>query len=316
MTEKKIIAVIGATGAQGGGLAHAILSDPQSEFSVRAITRNVNSDKAKALAKLGAELVTADLDDVESLKKAFEGAYGVYAMTNFWEHNSAAREIAQAKNLADAAEAAGVNHIIWSSLEDTRNWIPLDDNRMPTLQGKYKVPHFDAKGESEKFFQRPGLNATILRTSFFWDNFLYPGLKPQKGPDGKYAITLPMGNKRLPGIASGDIGKCAYGIFKGGEKYKGKTIGIAGGFLTGAKMAESLSRAAGKEITYNDIPVDVFRSFGFPGADEMGNMFQFKHDFEADYVGGRDLNLSKSLNPALQSFDDWVELNKAKISLE
>jgi len=316
MSDKKIIAIVGATGAQGGGLAHAILSDPQSDFSVRAVTRDVNSDKAVALAKLGAELVTADIDDVESLKQAFKGAYGVYAVTNFWEHFSPEKEIAQAKNMADAAEVAGVQHIIWSSLEDTRHWIPLEDNRMPTLLGKYKVPHFDSKGEAEKFFQRPRLNSTILRTSFYWDNFIYFGLGPKKGPDGKYAITFPMGDKRLPGIAAGDIGKCAYGIFKAGEKYKGKTLGIAGEHLTGAQMAASFSRALGTEIRYNDVPADVYRSFGFPGADEMGNMFQFKRDFEADYVGARNLDVTRSLNPSLQSFDVWLDQNKAKISLE
>jgi uncharacterized protein YbjT (DUF2867 family) len=316
MTDKKIIAIIGATGAQGGGLARAILSDPQSEFSVRAITRNITSDKALELAKLGAEIVEADLDNVESLEKAFKGAYGVFAVTNFWEHFSPEKEIAQAESIANAAKVAGVQHSIWSSLEDTRHWIPLEDNRMPTLLGKYKVPHFDAKGESEKFFQQAGLSSTILRTSFYWDNFIYFGLGPKKGPDGKYAITFPMGDKRLPGIAVADIGKCAYGIFKAGEQYKGKTVSIAGGHLTGAQMASSLGKALGIEVRYNDVPADVYRTFGFPGADEMGNMFQFKRDFEADYVGARNLDVARSLNPALQSFDVWLDQNKSKISLD
>jgi uncharacterized protein YbjT (DUF2867 family) len=316
MSDKKIIAIVGATGAQGGGLAHAILSDPQSEFKVRALTRNVNSDKARALANLGAEVVTADIDDVESITRAFKGAYGAYAVTNFWEHFSAEKETAQAKNIADAALAAGVKHIIWSSFEDTRNFIPLEDNRMPTLLGKYKVPHFDSKGEADVFFKRPGLSATIMYTSFYWDNFIYFGMGPKKGPDGKLAITFPMGDKKLPGIASADIGRCAYGIFKAGEKYKGKTIGIAGDHTTGAQMAASLTRALGKEIVYNGVPADVYRSFGFPGADEMGNMFQFKHDFNADYLGVRSLEVSRSLNPSLQSFDDWADQHKAQIPLE
>jgi uncharacterized protein YbjT (DUF2867 family) len=145
MAEKKIIAVIGATGTQGGGLARAILDDPNGGFGVRAITRDVNKDKAQALKARGAEVVSADLDDVESLKKAFAGAYGVYAVTNFWEHFSAEKEKAQAKNIADAARAAGVKHVIWSTLEDTRKFMAADDKRMPMLQGQYRVPHFDAK---------------------------------------------------------------------------------------------------------------------------------------------------------------------------
>jgi uncharacterized protein YbjT (DUF2867 family) len=316
MSDKKIIAIIGATGAQGGGLARAILSDPKSEFAVRAITRDVNSDKAKALTNLGAELVTADLDNTESLKKAFSGAYGVFAVTNFWEHFSPEKETEQARNIADAALASGVRHTIWSSLEDTRNWIPLSDDRMPTLMGKYKVPHFDSKGEAEKYFRQPGLVSTIFRTCFYWDNFIYFGLGPKKGQDGVFAITFPMGDKRLPGIAAADIGKCAYGIFKAGDTYKGKTVSIAGEHLTGAQMAASFTRALGTEVRYQDVPADVYRSFGFPGADEMGNMFQFKRDFEADYVGARDLEFTRSINPALQSFDEWLDRHKALITLE
>ena len=154
MSDKKIIAVVGATGAQGGGLVRAILNDPSSGFSVRALTRKTDSDKAKELKTQGAEVVAADLDDVESLKKAFSGAYGAFLLTNFWEHFSPEKELEQAKNMAQAAKQAGVQHVIWSTLEDTRRWVPLSDNRMPTLQGKYKVPHFDAKGEADELFRR------------------------------------------------------------------------------------------------------------------------------------------------------------------
>jgi uncharacterized protein YbjT (DUF2867 family) len=316
MADKKIIAIIGATGAQGGGLANAVLSDKTGEFAVRAITRDAASDKAKALAEQGAEVFAADLDNVESLKKAFTGAYGVYAVTNFWEHFSPEKETAQAKNIADAALEAGVQHVIWSSLEDTRDFIPLSDNSMPTLMGKYKVPHFDSKGEADHYFQKEGLPSTILRTSFYWENFIYFGLGPKKGPDGQFAITFPLADKRLPGIAAADIGKCAYGVFKAGDRFKGKTIGIAGEHLNGAQMADAFSSALGVEVKYNDVPADVYRSFGFPGADEMGNMFQFKRDFEKDFVGGRDLELARSINPELQNFKEWLEHNKSKISLE
>src|SRR6059036_2349003 len=152
MADKKIIAVVGATGSQGGGLCRAILADPNGDFAVRALTRDPNKDKAKALAEKGAEVVQADLDDIESLKKAFAGAHGVYCVTNFWEHFSAEKEKAQAKNEADAARAAGVKHVIWSTLEDTRKLMKSDDKRMPMLQEKYRVPHFDAKAEADAYF--------------------------------------------------------------------------------------------------------------------------------------------------------------------
>jgi len=317
MSEKKIIAVLGATGAQGGGLVRSILADKSGDFTARALTRDVNSDKAKALADLGAEVVAVDIDNYESLKNAFDGAYGVFAVTFFWEHFSPAKENAQAESIAKAAKAAGVKHIIWSTLEDTRNWVPLSDNRMPSLgDGKYKVPHFDGKGESNKYFTEQNLPVTFLLTSFYWDNFIYFGMGPKKGPDGKLAITIPMGDKKLPGIAAADIGKSAFGIFKRGNEFIGKTVGISGGHLTGKQMADSFTKALGQEVVYNAVPFDVFRSFGFPGADDLGNMFQFKHDFEDYFCGVRSIDFSKSINPSLQSFDQWLEENKTKIPLE
>ena len=152
--------------------------------------------------------------------------------------------------------------------------------------------------------------------SFYWDNFIYFGMGPQKGPDGKLAITFPLGDKKLAGISADDIGKCAYGIFKSGDKYIGKTVGIAGGHLTGKEMAEKFSKVLGKEVHYNDVPPDVYRSFGFPGADDLGNMFQFHRDFQKDYLDVRDLERSKSLNPDLKNFDQWLNENKSKFSVE
>ena len=149
MADKKIIAVAGATGTQGGGLVRAIMADHGGPFTVRALTRNPNSDKAKALAALGAEIVHADVDDAASLLRAFQGAYGAYCVTFFWEHMKPEKELAEARNFAQAAKQAKVAHVIWSTLEDTRKLVPLSDNRMPTLRGKYKVPHFDAKGEAD-----------------------------------------------------------------------------------------------------------------------------------------------------------------------
>ena len=316
MAEKKIIAVVGATGAQGGGLVRAILSDKGGPFAARAITRDVNSDKAKELAKLGAEVVAADVDDVESLKRAFKGAYGAYCVTFFWEHFSPEKEKANARAMAEAAKFAGIQHAIWSTFEDTRKSIPLSDTRMPTLQGKYKVAHFDGKAEANQFFTDLGVPTTFLLTSFYWENLIYFGAGPKRGPDGKLAITLPMGDKKLASMASEDIGRCAYGIFKKGRELVGKTVGVAGEHLTGAQMAAALTKALGQEVRYNDVTPDVYRSFGFPGAEDMGNMFQFKRDFQQLYNGARDLNVSRSLNPALQTFDAWLAKNKSRIPLE
>jgi len=313
MADKPIIAVVGATGAQGGGLVSAILGDAGERFAARTITRNINSENARQLAAQGAEVVAADIDDQGSLERAFDGAYGVYCVTFYWAHFSPEKELAQAAAMAAAAKNAGVKHVIWSTLEDTRQWVPLDDDRLPTLMGHYKVPHFDAKGEANRFFTENGLPATFLLTSFYWDNLINFGLGPKRGPDGVAAITMPMGDKKLPGIAAEDIGKCAYGIFARGNEFIGKTVGIAGEHLTGAQMAASLTRALGEEVRYNDVPPEVYRAFGFPGAEDLGNMFQFKRDFEAYFCGARDLALARTLNPSLQTFNAWLAKHKDQI---
>jgi uncharacterized protein YbjT (DUF2867 family) len=315
MAEKKIIAVVGATGMQGGGLVRAILAEKGS-FTARALTRNVGSEKAKALAGLGAEVAAADLDDVESLKRAFTGASAVFCVTNFWEHFSPEKEVAQAGNMARAAKAAGVRHAVWSTLEDTRRWVPLSDTRMPTLMGKYKVPHFDAKGEADDVFRESGVPTTFLLTSFYWDNLIHFGMGPKKGPDGTLVFTLPMDEKKLPGIAAGDIGKCALGIIKKGREFLGKTVGIAGEHLTGRQMAASLAKALGRDVRYQAVTPEAYRSLGFPGAEDLGNMFQFKRDFNDVFCGARNPAVARTLNPALQTFDQWLGRHKSRIPLD
>jgi len=316
MPEKKTIAIVGATGAQGGGLVDAILEDKSGEWAARALTRDAGSEKAKALAARGAAVVAANVDDVESLKQAFAGAHGAFCVTFFWDHFSPDKEKAQAKAMAEAAKAAGVEHVVWSTLEDTRQRVPLTDDRMPTLMEKYKVPHFDAKGEANQFFLDSGVPTTLLHTAFYWDNLIYFGMGPKKGPDGKLVFTLPMADKRLSGIAAADIGRCAFGIFKRGAEYAGKSLGIAGEHLTGAQMAAALTKALGQEVAYNAVTPEAYRSFGFPGAEDLGNMFQYKRDFESEYCSFRDLGVSRSLNPSLQTFEQWLASHGSRIPLE
>ena len=317
MTTGKIIAVAGATGAQGGGVVRAILADKSGGFVARALTRDPKSDKAKALADLGAEVVQADLHDAASVRRAFDGAYGAYCVTFFWAHMSPDTELAEARNMADAAKATGLQHVIWSTLEDTRKSVPLSDDRMPTLMGKYKVPHFDVKGEADALFEASGVPVTYLITSFYWENFIYFGMNPKKGPDGKLVLSLPMADRKLSGIAAEDIGKTAYAIFKQGPAATaGKRVGIAGEHLTGAEIAAKMSRALGQPVAYNPVPFEVFRNLGFPGADDLGNMFQFYAEFEKQLSETRDLAKTRALNPELQTFDQWLARNKDKIPLE
>jgi uncharacterized protein YbjT (DUF2867 family) len=314
MADKKIIAVVGATGAQGGGLVRAILGDSSGAFAVRALTRDVDSEKAQELAKLGAEVVRADLDIGQSLRAAFDGAYGAFCVTFFFEHFVPEKEQVQAAAMAQAAQQAGVKHVVWSTLEDTRKFVPLTDDRMPTLMEKYKVPQFDAKGEANKAFSQFGVQVTYMLTSFYWDNLIF-GMGPKKGADGKLELTLPMGDKRLAGIAAEDIGKCAFCIFKAGFDLLGKTVGVAGDHLTGSQMAAALAKELGQEVAYNPLTPEEYRKLGTPGADVFGNMFQFMQEFESEFCAARNLDSARALNPSLQTFGGWLSKNKDRIPL-
>lgn len=315
MSAQKVIAVAGATGAQGGGLVRSILADQGGEFAVRAITRDPASPQARALAAAGAEVVAADVSDPSAVARAFAGAYGAYCVTFFWNHFSPDKERGEAQSQADAARETGVQHVVWSTLEDTRRWVELDDDRMPTLMGRYKVPHFDVKGEADEYFRATGVPTTCMLTSFYWDNLIHFGMGPKAGPDGKLYFALPMGTRPLSGIAAEDIGRCAHGIFKRGKEFAGRTLGVAGEHLTGAQMAAGLTRALGREVVHQDVPFDVYRGLGFAGAEDLGNMFQFKHDFNAEFCAARSVELSRALNPQLQDFASWATAHAAEIPL-
>ncbi len=310
---KPTIAVLGATGAQGGGLVRAILADPAQRFAVRAITRNPQHENARELSRLGAQVVATDLDDLAGLKRAFSGVQAAFCVTFYWAHLSPKQEIFHAQNLAKAAKLARVPHVIWSTLEDTRRFVPLADPRMPTVLGEYKVPHLDAKGASNQIFAELGVPTTYLYTSFFWDNLIHFGLGPKRDEHGVLTFTLPMGEAKLPGIASEDIGACALSLFERGAEFIGKSVGIAGDHLSGAEMSAALAEALGEPVQHADVSPDAYRAFGFPGAEELGNMFQFKRDFEPEFRGRRDLHATRALYPGIQSFESWLVENAAKI---
>jgi uncharacterized protein YbjT (DUF2867 family) len=308
-SEKRIIAVVGATGHQGGGLVRAIAADPDGGYVARAITRDPNTPRARALADLGVEVRAADLDDPASVDEAFGGAYGAYCVTFLQEHFDPEREIRQAHTMAAAAQRNELKHVIWSTQEDTRDYVPLDDNRMPTLQGRFKVPHFDAKAEADAAFHAAGVPVTFLRTAFYWENLFTSG-GPQRGDDGRLALTMPLGKAKLPGIAAGDIGRVAYAILRR-PGLAGQTLSISGENLTGEQIAAGLAEALGEPVDYQDIPPEVFRGLGFPGAADLGNMFQFSQEFEDVYAGQRDPAASRRLVPELQTFQQWLESRSA-----
>lgn len=310
MNQKKIIAVIGASGTQGSGLVRAILNDPQSEFAVRAITREPNSEKANELAALGAEVVQADVDDVKSLEAAFAGAYGAFLVSFYWPHMDAVRETQTVKNMAVATKLTRVQHVIYSTLEDTRHFLSLEDDSIPTIKGRYKVPFLDSKGEANRFFVDLGIPTTFLLTSFYWENFYT--MAPQR-QDGELQLKINFGNAKLAGLAAEDIGNCTYAIFKQKEAFIGKTVGISGDQLTFHEIADAFSEALGEKVHYAPFSNEEYRALA---GMEAANSFQWMTDFNKEFLEARSLDFSRSLNPAMQTLKKWLETNKERISID
>ena len=316
-TTRPLITVFGATGAQGGHTARALLAQrafdgaQDRRWRVRAVTRRPQSQAALALAALGAEIVHADLDDAPSVQRAMHGAFGAFCVTDFWSHHDPRRELEQARNLADACAEAHVEHVIWSTLEDTRQLIPADGRVMPVLQGHYNVPHMDAKGEAnERFFERR-LAVTLLLTSFYWDNLIDRGMGPQRGADGALVWVLPMGDVPLPGIAACDIGHCAAALFD--QPPAQRRVGIAGEHLSGAQMAALMSEVFGERVHHVAMPPADFARLPFPGAADLANMFAYKQHANAALREARSVDAARSLHPGLLDFRGWLALNGKRI---
>ncbi|MBL8344136.1 MAG: NmrA family NAD(P)-binding protein [Rubrivivax sp.] len=309
-----LIAVLGATGAQGGGTVRALLEG--GRFAVRALTRQPEGAAAQALRHAGAEVVHADLDDPATLRAAFAGAQGLFAVTPYWTHHSPEREFDQARHIAEAAAAAEVPHVVWSTQEDTRRWVPLEDERLPTLRGRWKVPHCDAKGAANTLFRERGVPTTLLTPSFFWENLIRYGMQPQRAADGRLIFMLPMGPLPLPGMAVADVGHIARAIFERPQRWIGKSLGVAGAHVDGVRMAAALARTLGEPVQHHSPRFAEVAALPFPGAAEMANMFRFLHDFNDEVRAMRPVAATRELHPGLLDFDAWLTLHGHRLPLE
>lgn len=290
------IAVLGATGQQGGAVVHSLVSRGKS---VVAITRNTDSDRAKELSKLEkVEVRKADLEDVASLEAAFAGCDGAFVLANFWEGMDVTKEMRHYKNAAEALKKVGsMKHIVFSTLEDTASHASMAECKvlLEHESGAMKVPHFDGKNRSHKFFD--GLPITFLVTSCYIENFTsFFSLSRQE--DGSYMFTLPLKDVAIAWTILEDVGNMAAGIFEHPELV-GKTVGSASAYLTGKQLAEAMSSATGKTVKYNEVSWETFAGFGFPGAHELGQMFKFFTD-NPDCNKIRDLKVAKEIGGDLQ----------------
>nr|BAB28172.1 unnamed protein product [Mus musculus] len=236
MADRKLVVVFGATGAQGGSVARALLED--GTFRIRVVTRNPEQRAAKELKQQGAEVVRGDQDDAASMELALAGAHATFIVTNYWETCSQDREVQQGKLLADLAKRLGLHYVVYSGLENIRK----------LTAGKLAAGHFDGKGEVEEYFRDIGVPMTSVRLPCYFENLLSYFL-PQKAADGKsFLLDMPMGDVPMDGMSVSDLGPVVLSLLKKPEEYVGQNIGLSTCRHTAEEYAALLSKHTGKAV--------------------------------------------------------------------
>lgn len=306
MSNKKIITVFGATGAQGGSVADIFLHDHKlsSEWLVRGVTRDIQKEKAKHLAAQGAEVVSADVNDKASILKAVQGASAVFAVTNYWEKLDQKLEVQQGKNLVDASKEAGVQQFIWSSLVDVNK---LSKGKLPN------VYHFDSKAQVEEYARSVGLPSTFFMPGFYMSNI--PGQMFRLDND-KWTFALPVpGTAPIPVFNTADTGKFVKAAVLHRDATLGKRLLGATAYVTADEVVESFKKAfpeAGKTASYYQLPEDTYRDIlkgaGMPdfAAQELLENMLLLDQF--GYYGGESLDWTHSLvEDKLTTWDEFVK---------
>ncbi|EJD00674.1 NmrA-domain-containing protein [Fomitiporia mediterranea MF3/22] len=290
-SDKHLIAVVGATGAQGGSVVQYLLNDPDHTFRVRGLTRNVDSPKAKELAKRGVEVVKADLSDADSVRSAFKGAYGVFGVTSFWELFSVEKEIKQGKTLVDAAESAGVKHFVWSTLDHTSD---------------PEVPHWNSKAAVDDYIKQTNLLRTSLYTAFYFENLLKFPIK--KDDNGKLVADWPscLTDGPIGGFSVTEIGAYALEAFKKPKEWIAKDMRIVSDIFTPRQYIKDLSSITGCEISIVETDRARFDSTRATGEEIWAKITElfYKH------MPKRDPELTLRINPSRKDHRAFIEANK------
>lgn len=261
MSSQKTILVVGATGKQGGSVARYLLKD--GTFAVRCLVRSLESNASKELFNQGAQLVKGDLNNVDSLVNALRGVYGVFGVTNYWDPTVGYEgEIQQSKNLGDAALKAGVSHLVFSSLDRNSG-----------------VHHFESKVIGEDYIKSLGVPLTSLITSFYFENYI--DLMPPKLEDGTWVFTVAQkAATRIPVYSVAETGGWVLQAFLQPKKYIGQDVAAVSEYISYPQIVETITRVTGKPAKFNEISLDVLRSFGFPGVEDLALNLSYFNEIE------------------------------------
>lgn len=306
MSSKRLLTIFGATGNQGGSIIDLVLARPElsAKYALRGITRDPSSGKSQKLASLGVEVVKGDLDDVDSLRSAVQGSYGVFGVTDFWSIMSKSREIQQGKNILAACQSAEVKHFVWSSLP----------NVSKLSNGKHtKVEHFDGKAEVEEAIEagKGGIIASYYMPAMFIDQL--KGMIKDYGDGPTLSLPYPDENIAVPLLAARrDTGKYVMGLFEAEDKANGVAVQGVSTWSTPKKLMAELSDHVGKKVHFKSIPGEVFASF-LPEAirEDLTDMFLWIGE-DSYYGRGSEKKQEESdkflvKDADLQSWDDYVK---------
>ncbi|MEI9943195.1 MAG: NmrA/HSCARG family protein [Chitinophagaceae bacterium] len=295
MSPKPIILVTGATGAQGGSVARVLLRS--NKFAVRIFTRNAASSKALQLKFAGAEIAEGDLEDIESIKRALENVYGVFGVTDYWEHFE--NEYKLGKNLIDAVAQSEVKHLVFSSLA----------NYNKLSKGEFSVPQYDTKALMESYIKDLQLPASFIHASFYYENFL-DVFHLQKDEYDSFWFGFPQGDGKLATVSAEDIGGIVSSIFNHPDQYIGRTMQAVGSDLTCEEYAFTIAEVLNHDVYYKHIPRDEYAAYEIPHAEETANTFEVQRLYITERLF--DMIESYALNPSMLEFKKWVIKNKEK----
>nr|KAG5691360.1 hypothetical protein BaRGS_033409 [Batillaria attramentaria] len=290
------VVVFGSTGLVGGAVARALLRDRR--FQVKAVTRTPTTDVARKLAEEGAIIVTADLNDPRSLKRAMEGAHAVFLTTHYWEHMNHDKEVAQGKNAVDAAVNAGVAHFVFYGSESPKDTIDK------------ACGYMDAKAAIEKHVKETTLPYTSLRLPFYYENFL--GIfKPHKVKPGVYAVAIPMEDTPLDCMSAKDVGRCVVSVLLRPKAHLCRELPLTAEKLTVQQITDCFNKHFNdRKFICPKIRVKDYEKFGFAGAADIAAMFAFYQSGQEP----RDIKATRRVQGSLCSFDRWVADNKEKLT--
>ncbi|CAE7717229.1 NMRAL1 [Symbiodinium necroappetens] len=298
------IVVFDATGTEGNAVVRCLL---QHRTRVRAVVPDATSFSAQHLEKLGAE-VFEHTNDVKGLAEILEGAHGAYCTLNPFSCSARGTQLA-AKRFAAAAKAANLEHVIWSTFEDTCAIIPDDSETLPLDKSRCRVPLFDGRGRSDHYFNEAEVPTTFLIPSFFYESFLdfeALGFLPRRAPNGQLFVELPISRDQpVPLVSAEDVAECARQIFRKGKDMLRKYVPVCGDLLTGSQIAGVFSKHLGEEVAFRYLPPAEFRKMHASKSEALGLMFQYFKDCNEEACKIRSISRTQELVAAARPLHAW-----------